>query len=488
MTEKFKAFADNGIEYKGQIEEEFDVIVVGSGPGGYLAAEEAGKSGLKTLIIEKEFWGGVCLNVGCIPTKALLASTATLENIINAAGFGIIGNFDKLNIDYDQTWIKMHERKKGITTKISGSVKMLMKASKCKILEAEAKFVGSHEVEVEGKVYRGKNIIMAMGSLDRKLDMLPGFKESYNDENALTSKEAINYGEKRPSSITIVGGGVIGVEFAQVFASVGTKVTIIQNMDRLLPGIDLDIAKEIAKKLTAAGVEIIFNASSTEINSKKELVYKVNDEVKTVKSDVYLIAVGRVPVSEGLEQTGVIIGQRKEVVVDEQMKTNVKGVYAIGDLTGKAMLAHVAYNHALIAVQNILGNKKPKFTNTKPIPGCIYTHPEIAFVGMTEEKAKEAGKDVFTSKYLFGYLGKAIASQHTDGFAKLVVDKDNGQILGAHFIGANSTDYIAELTLAIEKNMTVDDLTYSIHPHPTYSEIVWECARSASLKLHQLKK
>ncbi|MGY5139428.1 dihydrolipoyl dehydrogenase [Mycoplasmopsis gallinarum] len=470
------------VEYNGHIDDEFDLIVVGSGPGGYLAAEEAGKSGLKTLIVEKEFWGGVCLNVGCIPTKTMLKSVEVIETLKHAADYGIVGNLGALEINLQETWQKMHERKAQVVKQISSSVKMLMKMSKCAIEEGEAKFLSPKVIEVNGKIYKGKNIIMAMGSRARKLTMLPGFEQAYNDLTVLSSKEAINYSNHLPENVVIVGGGVIGVEFAQVFNKAGSKVTILQNTDQLLMGLDTDMVKEITKILKASNIEIIFNAQTKGLNDAKELIYTVNDEEKTIKADVYLIAVGRIPNSQGLAELGINVGQRQEVVVNEFMQTNAEGVYAIGDLTGQAMLAHVAYQHAITAVDNILG-RHTEYKN-KPVPGCIYTEPEISFVGLTEQQAKDQGYDAFTSKYAFSFLGKAIATKHTQGFAKLVVNKTDGRILGGHIIGAHSTDYIGEIVLAIQKGLTVFDLTTVIHPHPTNAEIIWECARAAALKLH----
>lgn len=487
--EKSTAFKDGGIAYKGAVKDTFDVIIVGSGPGGYLAAEELGKSGQKVLIVEKEFWGGVCLNIGCIPTKAMLASGEEIQNILKAESYGVVGNLDQIKIDYDKSWLKINERKSAVVRQISGSVKMLMKGSRCSIIEGEAKFVGSHEISVNGEVYRGKNIIMAMGSHSRRLTQLPGFEQGYKDWTVLSSREAITYdGKARPKSVTIVGGGVIGVEFAQVYSSMNTKVTIIQNIDRLLPGVDIDIVREVIKQLQAKGIEIIYNANTLGLNSKKELEYEAEGKKQSIKSDFYLVSVGRIPSSQGLEKTGVKLGKRGEVIVDSKMRTNVKNVYAIGDLVGQAMLAHVAYGHALTAVAQILKEKGVEYKANRVVPGCIYTHPEIAFVGLTEEKARELGYDVFSAKYMFGYLGKAIAAVQTPGFVKLVVNKKDGKILGAHMIGANTTDYIAELTMVIDKGFTVYDVTYTIHPHPTFSEIVWEAARAAVLKLNNEKK
>ncbi|MBW0594889.1 dihydrolipoyl dehydrogenase [Mycoplasma anatis] len=473
---------EDGKVYSGAIEEEFDVIVVGSGPGGYLAAEEAGKSGLKTLIVEKWAWGGVCLNTGCIPTKALLKSTEMIHEVKTASKYGLVANFDKIKFDEEKTWKEMHLRKEGVVSKVSGSVRNLMLGSKCKILEAEAKFVGAREIEVNGKVYRAKNLILATGSRPKKLDMIPGFKEGYEQGKIVTSREAINYKEKLPKSLVIIGGGVIGVEFAQVFSLSGTKVTLLQNTDRLLPGSDTEVGKAAAKALKEMGVEVLFNVQTNKFENGK-LYYTLDSKEVAVETDLILTATGRAPVSEGLAEVGIKLGKINEVIVDKHQRTNVKGVYAIGDVTAQNMLAHVAYAHALVAVQHILGNKEKSTYHGKAVPGCIYITPEISFIGMTEEEAKKAGRNVFSSKYLFEYLGKGIATVQTEGFVKLVVDKEFGEILGASIVGANSTDYIAEIALAMEQEVTVHELAHTIHPHPTFNEIVWEAARSAALKL-----
>ncbi|WP_036436941.1 dihydrolipoyl dehydrogenase [Mycoplasma elephantis] len=471
-----------GKQYTGVIEKEYDVIVIGSGPGGYLAAEEAGKQGLKTLIIEKEYWGGVCLNVGCIPTKALLKSSEVIDYINHATEYGVAANFKELKIDNDKTWKGMHAKKKVVVDKISLSVKNLMKMSKCDIIEGEATFVGAHEVKADNKVYRGKNIIVATGSVDRLLN-LKGFDKGYKSGKIITSKEAINYDKKLPKSITIIGGGVIGVEFSQVYATAGAKVTILQNTDRLLPGIDAEVVKVLEQSLIDHKVKILYNVDTKEYNEKtNEIIYEIDCKQQKIKSDVVLTSIGRVPVSLGLAEVGFKLGSRGELIVDDHQRTNVTGVYGIGDVTNQNMLAHVAYKHALVAVDNIL-NRNVK-TSLKATPGCIYTHPEIACIGLTEQEAKKQGYKAFSSKYAFEYLGKGLAANATKGFIKLVVDEEFGEVLGCHIIGANATDYISEIALAMELEATVFELTSTIHPHPTFAEIIWEAARSAALKLH----
>ncbi|CAT04745.1 pyruvate dehydrogenase E2 component [Mesomycoplasma conjunctivae] len=470
---------EKGKLYSGAIESEFDVIVVGSGPGGYLAAAEAGAKGLKTAIVEKEFWGGVCLNVGCIPTKAMLKTAEVHDYISHAHDYGFEGK-SSLKI----SWEKMHERKRGVVEKLVGGVKGIVRGAKAVSLEGEAKFVGAREVEVNGKVYRGKNIILATGSQDRKID-LPGFEEGYKDGVVLTSKEAINL-EKQPKSLVIVGGGVIGVEFAQIFASAGTKVTIIQNLPVILANLDEEISKEITKKLTDMGVEIIANATTLAYESNGKVRYEVAGKQEVISGDKVLVSVGRVPNSQGLAEVGIKLGQRGEVETNDYCQTNIEGVYAIGDVNAKSMLAHVAYRHAIVAVSHISGT--PEKYSSKTVPACIYTHPEIASVGLTEKQAKEQGYDFVVGKMSFGHIGKAIAGGSTQGFAKLIVDKKHGEIIGAHIVGPVATDLISELIVAIDLETTIYEIASAIHPHPTFSEVIWEAARNAASKLAKFKK
>ncbi|MGX9395435.1 dihydrolipoyl dehydrogenase [Mycoplasma sp. 1573] len=469
--------------YNGPIDAEYDLIVIGAGPGGYLAAEEAGKHGLKTLIVEKKYWGGVCLNVGCIPTKALLHSTEEYNKLVKnqLAGLGI--NLDLSSVAVD--WDKMQAQKMATVNKLTAGVKMLMKGSKVDTIEAEAEFVGSHEIKVLDKVYRGKYMIYAMGSHNRRLN-LPGFEEGYKSGKVVTSTGLINF-NRIPKSLVIIGGGVIGVEFAQVYSAVGTKVTIIQNLDRILYNLDKDVTDEVTKRLkNVNGVEFIFNAKTKALDGDF-VVYEIDGQEYKVEADVVLSAVGRIPNSAHLSNTGVELGQRQEVLINSKCETNVSNVYAIGDLVGQNMLAHVAYKHAVIAVYDILRKegKSDLSINYDPltVPGCIYTDPEVASVGLTENAAKDKGVEYVAAKYSFGFVGKAIAAHRDYGFAKLIVEKSTGKILGAELVGANSTDMISEIAMAMDHKMTVYDLANVIHPHPTFSEILWETARQAVHKL-----
>ncbi|MGY6172145.1 dihydrolipoyl dehydrogenase [Candidatus Mycoplasma pogonae] len=465
---------DTGKAYTGKVDEEFDVIVIGSGPGGYLAAEEAGHAGLKTLIVEKEYWGGVCLNVGCIPTKALLKTSEIANYVRHAADYGVIVDNSKVAID----WTKMHERKNHVVKQLTTGIEMLMRQAKVKMAFGVAKFVGAHEVQVDDKVFRGKNIIIATGSTDRVVD-LPGFSEGYAAGKLLTSKEAINLA-KKPKSMTIIGGGVIGVEFAQVFASAGVKVTILQNLKTILAALEPDVITEIEKKLKAQEIEIITETEVTKFD-QDTIFYKKDGQEHKIKSDVVLVSVGRVPESLGLEAVGIKVGNRHEVLVDEFCQTNIAGVYAIGDVVGQKMLAHVAYKHAVVAVNHITG-KGMKYSD-KVVPACIYTEPEIAVVGLTETEAKAQNKNYVAVKYQFKFVGKAIAANATDGFAKFIIDKEFGEILGCHIVGAHATDLISEVIVAMDLETTIYDIASAIHPHPTFSEVLWEAARMGVNKL-----
>lgn len=477
VEDKIEKPTNSGKIYQGQIEKEFDVIVVGSGPGGYLAAAEAGNAGLSTLIVEKEFWGGVCLNVGCIPTKAMLKTAEVFDYLDQFSDFGLSGNSD-LKI----SWEKMHQRKTEVVNKLVGGVKAIVRSAKATSIFGKAEFVGAREISVDGKVYRGKNVILATGSVDRKLN-LPGFDKGYKSGKIITSKEAINL-EQRIDSIVIIGGGVIGVEFAQIFSAAGIKVTILQNLPRLLANLDSEISQIITKNLVDKGVKVITNTNILRFEDD-QIIYEFEGKTELITGEKILVSIGRQANSQGLAEVGIELDSRGSVIVDDQCRTNVDGVYAIGDLSAKAMLAHVAYRHAVVSVAAILG-KTEKYQE-KTVPACVYTHPEIAVVGLTEEQARQAGHDFIIGKASFSHIGKAIASGNAYGFAKLIIDKKYGEIIGAHIIGPVATDLISEIVIAMDSEVTVYELAAAIHPHPTYSEIIWEAARSAVTKLKKMK-
>ncbi len=471
---------EEGKKYNGKVEKEFDVIVVGSGPGGYLAAEEVAKHGKSTLIVEKEFWGGVCLNVGCIPTKTLLKSIEVYEYAKKLEVYGIKGNIHDLAPD----WVAMQKRKKEVVDKLTGGVHALLKGNKAMTILGEAKFVGSHSIEVDGKVYRGKNVIIATGSTANRLP-IEGFEEGYKAGKVLTSKEAINL-KKLPKSLTVIGGGVIGVEFAQLFAANNVKVTILQNLDTILHILDKDISMEVTKELKASNIEIITNVDIKKYENGT-VFYEVEGKKSSIKSDLVLESVGRTPSTEGLAEVGIKLGERKNLLVDHKNRTNIAGVYGIGDVVGLWMLAHVAYKHAIIASRHILGKQTTKI-NKQTIPACIYTHPEVASVGLTEAQAKEEKLDYIVVKGSMMTIGKAMADGDVRGFIKLIIGKEYGEIIGAHLVGRHSTDMITEITMTMDSEATIYEIANTIHPHPTVSEIIWEAARKAVLQLEKIKK
>lgn len=478
VVESEKSSQETGILYNGKVDFEYDLIVIGSGPGGYLAAEEAGIKKLKTLIVEKDNWGGVCLNVGCIPTKALLSSVEVLEKINLASTYGIETKIKKASLD----WTKIHARKSEVVKKLTMGVQGLMKAARVDSVIGKAKFLGALTIEVNGKIYSAKNIILATGSRDRKID-LPGFDEGYKTGLVVTSKEAINLA-KKPKKLVIIGGGVIGTEFAQIFAMAGVEVTILQNQSKILANLDSDIVSVVEKKLISHGVKILTNSSVTKIDVKSKTVYfLVGEKEEKITADLVLGAVGRVPLNCQVDQFGIKLGSRNEVLVNEYQQTNIKNFYAIGDVTGQMMLAHVAYRHGVVAVKNILG--KQESYSAKTVPSCIYTHPEIAQVGLSESEAKKLDKNVLVAKHSFSHVGKAIAAGEIEGFTKLIIDKTYGEILGAAIVGPHATDLISEIVVAIDLETTVYELAKAIHPHPTFSEVIWEAAKSA---VHQLEK
>ncbi|WP_424991517.1 dihydrolipoyl dehydrogenase [Mycoplasma testudineum] len=459
-------------------------MVVGAGPAGYLAAEEAGKYGLKTLIVEKEFWGGVCLNIGCIPTKALLNSTHYLQATQEAQEVGVVYKNANIEIDYKKSWKAIQAKKDAVVKQIVGGVKLLLKQPNIKVIEGTAEFVAAKAIKVDGKVYSAKNVILATGSVSRKLN-LPGFDKAYEKGIAITSRSAINM-QDYPSSLNIIGAGVIGLEMAQVYSTAGVKVNVIQNTDSILTdGISLAIRKALITRLEKDGVKFYFNSQVKEMKGKK-LLFESNGEAKELEADYTLVSVGRVTVSLGVDKFGIKFDERGVIQVDDNFETNIAGFYAVGDVNAQKMLAHVAYSQAQEVVNRINGisHVYPK----KNVPAVIYTNPEISFVGLTHKEAVDAGYKVVIGKYSYAHLGRAIATGKNEGFIEIYVDSETGKILGSQIFGANISDFIAEITLAMDNEITIYEIASTIHPHPSYAEIIWEAARGVVLKLHKSHK
>jgi dihydrolipoamide dehydrogenase len=453
----------------------YDLIVIGSGPGGYVAAIRASQLGMKVGVVEKESLGGVCLNWGCIPTKALLKSAQVFEYMQHAGDYGI--TVECFKVDFNG----MIKRSRDVAEGMSKGIQFLFKKNKIETINGFGRIKGGKKVEVtaaDGKVeiHEADHIIIATGSRSREL---PGLKQD--------GKKIIGYREAmtlpvQPKSMVIVGSGAIGCEFAYFYNSIGTKVTIVEYLPNIVPIEDEDVSKQLAKSFKKAGVEIM-TSSTVESVDASGAVCKV--KVKTAKgeeildADIVLSAVGITPNIEGigLEETGVITDKGK-VLVNDFYQTNIPGIYAIGDIVKGPALAHMASAEGICCVEKIAGlHVQP--INYGNIPGCTYTNPEVASVGLTEKAAKEAGIEVKIGKFPFSASGKAKAAGASDGFVKVIFDAKYGEWLGAHFIGANVTEMIAEVVVARNLETTGHEIIKSVHPHPTMSEAVMEAVAAA---------
>lgn len=453
----------------------YDLIVIGSGPGGYVAAIRAAQLGLKTAIIEKESLGGVCLNWGCIPTKALLKSAQVFEYIQHANDYGIKVNGAEADFD------AVVKRSRGVADGMSKGIQFLMKKNKIDVIMGFGKIKTNGKVEVkaaDGTVteHTAKHTILATGGKSREL---PHIKQD--------GKKIIGYREamtlpKMPKSMVVMGSGAIGVEFAYFYATMGTKVTIVEFMDNIVPVEDEDVSKQLNRSFKKIGIEILTKSSVEKIDTSGELckvTVKTEAGEKVLEAEIVLSAVGYTTNLDGigLEEVGVKTDKGK-VLTNEFYQTNISGVYAIGDIVAGQALAHVASAEGIICVEKIAGHH-PEPLNYGNIPGCTYCSPEIASVGLTEKKAIEAGYELKIGKFPFSASGKASASGAKDGFVKLIFDAKYGELLGAHMIGNNVTEMIAELVVARKLETTGMEIIKSVHPHPTMSEAIMEAAADA---------
>ncbi|OEK06437.1 dihydrolipoyl dehydrogenase [Roseivirga misakiensis] len=453
----------------------YDLIVIGSGPGGYVAAIRASQLGLKVGVVERSELGGICLNWGCIPTKALLKSAQVFEYVQHAQDYGI--KIDGAAVDFDG----MIKRSRDVAGGMSKGIQFLFKKNKIDHIEGFGKLKAGKKVEVTAedgsKVdYTAEHIIVATGGRSRELPNLP-----------IDGKKIIGYREamvmdKQPESMVIVGSGAIGVEFAYFYNSIGTQVTVIEYQDRIVPVEDVDVSKQLERTYKKAKMKIMTNSEVTSVDTKGAKC-KVNVKTKkgeeVIEADVVLSAVGVSTNLEGigLEDVGVATDKGK-VLVDDYYKTNIPGIYAIGDIVHGPALAHVASAEGIICVEKIQGmHVEPLDYNN--IPGCTYCSPEIASVGYTEQAAKDAGYEVKVGKFPFSASGKAKAAGASDGFVKVIFDAKYGEWLGAHMIGANVTEMIAEVVAARKLETTGHEIIKTVHPHPTMSEAVMEAAAAA---------
>lgn len=453
----------------------YDIIVIGSGPGGYVAAIRAAQLGFKTAIIERESLGGICLNWGCIPTKALLKSAQVFEYLKHAADYGI--NVQGGEADFTA----VVKRSRGVADGMSKGIQFLMKKNKIDVIMGTAKIKKGGKVEVKDgdgatKEYSAKHTILATGARSREL---PNLKQ--DGKTVIGYRQAMNL-EKQPKSLVVVGSGAIGIEFAYFYNAMGTKVTVVEYLDNIVPVEDTDISKQLEKSLKKSGIDILTGAEVTAVDSTTspaKVTIKTAKGEQTIEAEVVLSAVGITPNIEniGLEEVGVKT-DRGRVLVDDFYKTNVEGVYAIGDIVKGQALAHVASAEGIICVEKIKG-LHVEALNYNNIPACTYCSPEIASVGYTEKAAKEAGFELKIGKFPFSASGKASASGTKDGFVKLLFDAKYGEFLGAHLIGSNVTEMIAEVVVARRLETTGHEMIKSVHPHPTMSEAIMEAAAEA---------
>ena len=448
----------------------YDVIVLGSGPGGYVTAIRASQLGLKTAVIEKESLGGVCLNWGCIPTKALLKSAQVFEYLKHAEDYG-------LKVEgADKDFTAVVKRSRGVAEGMSKGVQFLMKKNKIDVIEGYGKVKPGKKVDVDGKEYSADHIIIATGARSRELPSLP-----QDGETVIGYRQAMTLA-KQPKSMVVVGSGAIGVEFASFYNAMGTEVTIVEYMPTVVPVEDEDVSKQFERSLKKSGIKVMTNSSVEKVektaNGIKAIV-KTKKGEETLEADLVLSAVGIKTNIEniGLEDVGIVVDKDK-IIVNDWYQTNIPGYYAIGDVTPGPALAHVASAEGILCVEKIAG-QHVEAIDYGNIPGCTYATPEIASVGMTEKEAKEAGYELKVGKFPFSASGKASAAGTKDGFVKVIFDAKYGEWLGCHMIGAGVTDMIAEAVLGRKLETTGHEVLKAIHPHPTMSEAVMEAVADA---------
>lgn len=447
----------------------YDIAVIGGGPGGYTAAIYAAKKGKNVVLIEKKKLGGTCLNVGCIPTKALIHSASLFNEIKEAENFGI-----KVT-DSEIDWMKVQKNKDDIVYNLTNGVKGLLKQNKVKIINGKAQLIDTNTIKISEQnnitEIKAKNIIIATGS-EPIIPNIPG----RDIEGIITSTEALSL-DQIPKKLVVIGGGVIGAEMGYIYNSIGSKVTIIEMQSKILGRMDNECSELVRKQLENDGINI--NTNSKVISFEKadnEIVvkYELNEKIESIRADKVLISIGRKPLLNGIENIGLTI-DRKGIVIDEYLKTNKNNIYAIGDVTGKIQLAHVASHQGITAVRNILGEKEKMKYDI--VPSCIYTNPEMASVGLTEEEAREKyANNMKVSVFPFSYNGKSLTLGNRKGFFKIITEDKYNQIIGIHIVGPSATEMIAEAVLAMKLECTAEEIANTIHAHPTLSEALMEGA------------
>ncbi|HCP47423.1 MAG: dihydrolipoyl dehydrogenase [Alphaproteobacteria bacterium] len=455
-----------------------DVLVIGAGPGGYPAAIRCGQLGLSTLIVDKGMWGGTCLNVGCIPSKALITAGKTAATIRKASVMGI--STEGLSVDMGQ----MQEWKQSIVKKMSGGVKSLCKGNGATIDTGVAVFKSDHTALVtptKGEPYTVtfQHAVIATGSVPIEI---PGFE--FDEETILSSTGALALAEA-PGHVVVIGGGYIGLELGQMLRHLGVEITVVEMADQVLPGFDPEIVTVVSRKMKKAGIKTLLSARATGWKKGRAKKNPITVTVEgpngseDIRCDKVLVTVGRRPYTEGLDPAaaGVAVGDRGFIAIDEKLRTNVPHIYCVGDVSGNPMLAHRASMQGEIAAEVIAG--KNVAADYKTVPSVVFTDPEIATAGLSEQEARDKGFDVEVGKFPWGANGRALTHLETDGFVKVITDKGDGQVLGVAIVGPHASDLISEAALAIEMDAYAEDIGLTIHPHPTLGEAVMEAANKA---------
>ncbi|MBQ0769116.1 MAG: dihydrolipoyl dehydrogenase [Bizionia sp.] len=448
----------------------YDIIVLGSGPGGYVTAIRASQLGFKTAVIEKESLGGVCLNWGCIPTKALLKSAQVFEYLKHANDYGLVVK------EYDKDFDAVVNRSRNVAEGMSKGVQFLMKKNKIDVINGFGKLKPGKKVDVDGKEYSAEHIIVATGARSRELPNLP-----QDGEKVIGYRQAMTL-KKQPKKMIVVGSGAIGVEFAYFYKAMGTDVTIVEYLPNIVPVEDIDVSKQLEKSFKKSGIKIMTSAEVTNVDTSGDGVkatVKTKKGEEVLEADIVLSAVGIKTNIEGigLEDVGIAV-DRDKILVNDYYQTNIPGYYAIGDVTPGQALAHVASAEGILCVEKIAG-QHVEALDYGNIPGCTYASPEIASVGLTEQQAKDKGLDIKVGKVPFSASGKASAAGTKDGFVKVIFDAKYGEWLGCHMIGAGVTDMIAEAVLGRKLETTGHEVLKAVHPHPTMSEAVMEAVADA---------
>ena len=455
-----------------------EALVIGAGPGGYVAGIRLGQLKKKALVVERDKPGGICLNVGCIPSKALINASKIFDKIRHGADIGILADNPRVDMAKMQAW------KCDVVSKLTGGVKTLLKANGCDYRTGVARFISRNTVELtplDSKDGTGKTIITAdhivVATGSRPIE-IPGFK--FDGDRIVDSTGALDFASV-PERFVVIGGGYIGIEIGTLYAKLGSKVIVVEALPAILPGNDPEIVQLVARKLKKLGVEVVTGAKAkswAEKGGRAAVTIDVGGKDQTIEADKVLVAVGRRPNSEGLglEEIGVKI-ERGFVTVDRQLRTNVPGVYAIGDVAGQPMLAHKASHEAEVVAEVIAGHQAEM--DVRVIPAVIFSDPEVASAGITADEAIKKGRTVKVGKFPFAALGRAIANADTDGFVKVVIDAESKEVLGIQVVGNGASDVIAEAALAIEMGALADDISLTIHAHPTLPEAIMEAAKAS---------